>query len=946
MVSALPGISDSPATILEKPSVCVSCGGIALVARGTCAGCLLQGAATDRGESSSEAFERVLSEADVPDQHWRLGNYEILGQIGRGGMGVIYRARQRHSRRIVALKRALGHHADSHERLERFRREAEAAASLDHPNILPIYEVGESDEGFPFFSMKYATGGSLREVGPALRKDPRSCVRLMAKVARAIEYAHGRGILHRDLQPGNILLDSRGEPLVSDFGLAKILDDDTQLTQTLTTFGTPGFIAPEQTRGAANLAAAGDIYSLGAILFNLLVGRPPFVGASALDVIQKTAEHPAPRLRSVAPALDRDLETIVARCLDRDPNARYKTAGDLAEDLERWLDGRPILARPILPVAQVWRWSRRNPILAAAAAGCIILAAVVMALVANLWTASASPVDKSIAVLPFTNLDADKTNDYFSAGIHEDILANLAKVADLKVTSASSVRNYRLRLPHDLREIARSLGVANVLEGSVRTFGGRVRITVHLRNAKSGAELWTEQYERDLRDVFTIQTEIAHRIASQLRVRLSPNDEANISTKPTDDIVAYELYLRAKDVAQRAGLPTAEREAREAQLLEDAVARDPNFLPALCLLARTHVLAYWSNHDHTPARLEAAHNALDRAAKLKPDAGEVHLTRGIIHYWGHRDFVPALAELEQARRALPNDADVPYFIGLIERRQGKWELSTKHLEEARDKDPQNDTIIFDLARTNYFALKRYAEAAEACETLLAWQPDYFDFQLARAKVDLASRADVRRWSDVVWGDASKYAEPDLLAFERLDLALTQRDYPAAARALGAQQLPEFSWAGYVTPRGYYAGIIARGLGDEVKARAEFASARDHLRGIVAQRPDDAKAHIVLAQVLARLGEKEDAMREGERALALRPIAKDAVDGPNIMGMLAGVYAVVGERDRALDLLEVAAPLPSVTNYGSLQLDDVWDSLRDHPRFRKIVASLAPAGTKR
>ncbi|MDQ6859806.1 MAG: serine/threonine protein kinase, partial [Verrucomicrobiota bacterium] len=249
MVAPLPGISDSTASVLDTPSTCPHCGGTTVVARGTCVTCLLQGATNDQGEASADAFEAVLREAQVPDQHWTLGNYQILGQIGRGGMGVIYRARQRHSRRIVALKRALGEHADSHERLQRFRREAEAAASLDHPNIVPIYEVGETDEGVPFFSMKYATGGSLRDVGGALRSDPRACVRLMTKVAQAIEYAHGRGILHRDIQPGNILLDSRGEPMVSDFGLAKILDDDSNLTQTLTTFGTPGFVAPEQSEG-------------------------------------------------------------------------------------------------------------------------------------------------------------------------------------------------------------------------------------------------------------------------------------------------------------------------------------------------------------------------------------------------------------------------------------------------------------------------------------------------------------------------------------------------------------------------------------------------------------------------------------------------------------------------------------------------------------------------
>jgi serine/threonine protein kinase len=241
-----------------------------------------------------------------------ISNYEILGEIGRGGMGVIYRARQRHSTRIVALKRIVSYHADSRETLERFRREAEAAASLDHPNILPIYEIGQGEDGLPFFSMKYAAGGSLQKAGSALRSKSRECVvRLMAKVARAVQYAHEHGVLHRDLKPGNVLLDSRGEPFVTDFGLAKWLDTNTDLTRTLTIFGTPGYIAPEQAKGpAAKLTAAADVYSLGAILFNLFTGRPPFLGEHALAVIQQATERPAPKLRSLAPALDRDLETI------------------------------------------------------------------------------------------------------------------------------------------------------------------------------------------------------------------------------------------------------------------------------------------------------------------------------------------------------------------------------------------------------------------------------------------------------------------------------------------------------------------------------------------------------------------------------------------------------------------------------------------------------------
>src|SRR5437773_7800127 len=423
--------SDSVADGIETVAKCPQCGAMTQRDHGTCINCLLREGLEAKGEASREAFESILTEAQVTDSEWRLGHYEILEEIGRGGMGVIYRARQQHSRRIVAVKRVLAHDVNSHETLVRFRREAEAVASLDHPNILPIYEVSESEEGLPYFSMKYATGGSLRMAAPKLRESPRECVRVMAKVARAIAYAHGKGVLHRDLQPGNILLDENQEPMVSDFGLAKWLDQNSDLTRTLETLGTPGYIAPEQTECPADkLTCAADIYSLGAILFYLLTGRPPFVGSNVLHVIHQAAATAAPRLRSLAPSLDRDLETIVARCLESDPNARYQSAGTLADDLENWLRHEPIRAWRVGVFTRGRKWMRRNPTSTALAALLIALGA---ALGVMFWEREPprplSPLPIGIAVLPFENLSADPENASFADGVQDEILNDLTKIA-------------------------------------------------------------------------------------------------------------------------------------------------------------------------------------------------------------------------------------------------------------------------------------------------------------------------------------------------------------------------------------------------------------------------------------------------------------------------------------------------------------------------------------
>src|SRR5437868_2707986 len=595
--------SDFVADVIEHPTECSQCGAITRLDRGACINCLLREGLAAKGEASREAFESVLAEDNVADSEWRLGHYEILEEIGRGGMGVIYRARQQHSRRIVAVKRILAHEVNSNETLVRFRREAEAAAGLDHPNILPIYEVSESEDGLPFFSMKYATGGSLRAAAPALRVEPRNCVRLMAKIARAIAYAHDKGILHRDLQPGNILLDGNGEPMVSDFGLAKWLEEKSDLTRTLATLGTPGYIAPEQAEcTAAGLTSASDIYSLGAILFHLLTGRPPFVGANVLHVIHQAALTPAPGLRSLAPSLDRDLETIVARCLESDPSARYQSAGALADDLESWLRHEPIRARRVGLFTHGRKWVRRNPTTTVLVGSLVALTAAISVM---FWEReSPHPLPLGVAVLPFENLSADPENAFFADGVQDEILNDLAKIADLKVISRTSVMQYKSGAKRNLRQIANELGVAHVVEGSVQRAANRVRVTAQLIDARTDTHLWVERYDRPLGDVFAIQSDIAKAIATQLQAKLSPKTRSAIEERPTKDLVAYDLYVRAKLLVMNP-LIAGERWLEAAGLLDQAIARDPNFFLAYCLIAETHSRLYW-NFDHTSTRRDLA----------------------------------------------------------------------------------------------------------------------------------------------------------------------------------------------------------------------------------------------------------------------------------------------------------------------------------------------------
>ena len=928
--------SDLPTGGVEAGTGCARCGATTHLDDGTCLNCLLKEGLNADGEASAQVFESVLSEADVPDTHWRLGNYEILEEIGRGGMGVIYRAQQRHSRRIVALKRVIAYQADSRETLVRFRREAEAAASLDHPNILPIYEVSESEDGLPFFSMKYATGGNLRSAIAALHAAPNECVRLMAKVARAIAYAHGQGILHRDLQPGNILLDGNGEPMVSDFGLAKWLGETSDLTRTLTTFGTPGYIAPEQAEGAAgNITPAADIYSLGAILFHLLAGRPPFVGANVLSVIHQAAVTPAPRLRSLAPSLDRDLETILARSLERDPKARYQTAGALAEDLERWLEGRPILARRVLVPARIWRWSRRNPVLASAAAACLLLGATVIWLlhgqVAN--PPELPPPEKSIAVLPFENLSDNKENSDFAAGIQDDVLTSLAQIHDLKVISRTSVMAYQKADGRNMRAIGRALGVANILEGSVRRAGNRVLVNVQLIDARNDRHLWAERYDRTVADSIGLQGELATQIAAALKTTLAPEEMARFAAKPTANSEAYVLYLTAL------GKEATDWSAAE-QLYVQATAVDPTFALAY---ARASLMNTWiSSYGQYPARNAKARAQAEEALRLSPTLGEAHMALGLCLYWGEKKYDAALKEFELAAQISPSNAKIYDYVGGIYRRQGRWREAVASYERALSLDPRN-AYIANFAGNNHLYVRDWAAAAACYTRALEIKPDSVWARIGLAHLEVFRNANPAAGRRILENIPASLDSDGEVALTRWDMAMLERDYAAAEKILRDLPVEEFQTSD--APKTYYQGRTALARGDKESAQRYFTATIPALEKWVRDAPNDPQRHALIGLLYAYMHRNEDAIREARRAVELEPESQDAFHGAMEAANLAMVYALIGEQDPAITLIERLLstpgpfPGPGTDNPSDITLADLrlrweWDSLRSNPRFRK------------
>lgn len=487
----------------DEVARCASCGSRCKVNETLCAYCLLQqGIEGAPNEESTDDFASLLTEIEIRDSDWRVGSYDLLEEIGRGGMGVIHRARHWQNGRTVALKQIVEHQASSPETIVRFRKEIEAVSRLEHPNILPLYEVSDTKEGVPYFTMKLARGGSLETAGAKLKDDPRRAVELLMKVARAVDYAHGQGILHRDLKPGNILLDGGGEPYVSDFGLARWIDENGDLNRTLTLAGTPGYLAPEQVYAPlSGVGRAADVYSLGAILFQLLAGRPPFVGETPLGVVRQAADLVAPRLRMFVPRADRDLETICARCLEREPAARYQTAGALADDLQRWLDGRPIQARPIRWPERAVRWMRRNPVMAALVA-VVALALAVTGVVALQRFSLGQKLDRqaalrrSVAVAPLLDLDQARADTNSAVLLTTALHDSLAPFGNCQIALIKNDPDAFAigGSPENIRDLTRSVGARTVLTATTRIVDLKRRISLHLFDRELGAVLLRREF--------------------------------------------------------------------------------------------------------------------------------------------------------------------------------------------------------------------------------------------------------------------------------------------------------------------------------------------------------------------------------------------------------------------------------------------------------------------
>jgi eukaryotic-like serine/threonine-protein kinase len=920
---------------------------------------------TERTDSFEDCAQNAAStfwQEGPPRGGERVGAYVILRELGRGGMGTVFLAERADGQfeKQVAIK-ILNRGADTAEILRRFREERQILAKLDHPNIARLLDAGTTGDGLPYFIMDYIVGAPVTRFAVAQKLSTRQRLELFLKICAAVEFAHRNLVVHRDIKPSNILANADGEPKLLDFGIAKLLakdEDAAQLTTETQQHLTPICASPEQAKGDP-ITVATDIYSLGALLYEMLSDQKPHRFSTARPTREELAlvvgEQVPPPPSAVASdaqtarLLRGDLDAIVLFAMHKEPGMRYATVADFAADIRRHLEGKPVVARcPTLTYRAKCLVKRNGSRLVASATVVIVLSGVLFAF----WARSqqkprdsastqargmnvpTSDTRKSIAVLPFESLGEKDSPSYFADGVQDNILTDLGKVGDLKVISRSGVAAYRGK-NRNMKQIGRDLGVANVLEGSVQISGDRVRINAQLIDTQTDSQIWAEQYDRKLEDIFALQSELAQTIAAQLKATLSNSEKAEIWRQPTQDLQAYDLYLRARAAFYGEGGPmTRENWDAAVTLLNRAIARDPKFTLAYCLLNEVYVLRYRFGEDHSPQYLAAAKDAAERALRLEPNSEEARLALARYYYHGLSDYRRTEQELSSIPSSAPHEVEFFTLASLVERRLGQFAAAIRDGEKAVELDPQNASLATSLAQT-YSGLRRFDDSERVANAAIARQRRAKSNGLSLVKNEAAlGTGNVEEAHAAL--DAIQDKDDMDYQSARLWLYLMERDYDGAkAFAANAtdetKRMPDF-WLTLA------AIAHAKGkINEERQANAE--AKRAALLGL-GPRPDDPKLLGELSVAEAALGENEEALRHARQAAEILPPTVDAVAGPMCEMRLAQVLAMTGDRDGAFDKLGKLVKLPFSLNHGDLKLNPMWDDLRDDPRFDRILAESA------
>ena len=889
--------------------------------------------------------------ADIPAQLAEAlrDRYTPERELGRGGMSTVYLARDLKHKRAVALK-ILSVDLVLPRSAERFQREIHIAAGLQHPHVLTVYDSGEA-AGQQWFTMPFVEGESLRDRLQRERHLPlEDALRVAREAAEALDYAHAHGVIHRDVKPENILLTRDGNTLVADFGIARAVgtEESERLTAAGISVGTPEYMSPEQIRDSGELDARSDVYSLGCVLYEMLAGEPPFTGRTSQAVMAKRFAGPAPSVRVLRPTVPASVEAAIMRALSREASDRFATAGDFARALQVPTTGAtvpglvtppgPGSAPPTISAVPLPGTGRRRLPVAAIGLGLLVGLGVLFAWQRTHSGGDARPGSRMLAVLPFENL-GDSADGYFADGISDELRGKLSQLAGIQVIARGSSDQYRhTRKPP--QQIARELGVSYLLTATVqweKMPGGvsRVRVSPELVDVTPGhapRTKWQQPFDAALTDVFEVQADIAGKVASALDLALGDSARRDLAAQPTQNLAAYDAFLKGEAASQGMAVVDPASLRRAIGFYQQAVALDSAFVPAWAELARAHASLYF-NGTPTPAEAEEEHHAAERAQALGPDRPEGPLALGEYYRSVALDNPRALAASEVGLKRAPNNVDLLGNAAMAEQALGRWDAALQHLAKAGALDPRSANTARRTGATLLW-LRRYPEAQAALDRGLALAPTNLliielKAMVALAQGDLAGARAVMR-------TALTTVEPTaLVAFFGYfwDLYWVLDDAQQ-------QQLLALAPSAFDNDRATWAIIRAETedlRGHPAESRVYADTARLAFEEQLRAAPDDGQRHVFRGLALAYLGRKADAIAEGERAVALWPISRDAYQGAYIQHQLVRIYLLVGEPEKALDRLEPLLKMPYYLSPGWLRIDPTFATLKGNPRFERLVA---------
>ena len=918
-------------------------------------------------ETGTSSLEDICSQPDLRFEHYRVLQNEdgIPIELGRGAMGITYKAFDVHLQCPVALKIINARFIGDDSARYRFVREARAAASVRHPNVASVFYLGESGGNY-FYAMEFVDGETLEKAiqrsGGRLATDV--ALEVAALVGGGLTAIHKQHLVHRDIKPSNIMVsfeEGRLETVkIIDLGLAKGVAEENTISTLGSFTGTPGYASPEQFAGVGTDIRS-DLYSVGISLWEMLSGQLPFQGSGVELMYQhQHAALPTEKLRNVPAPIIALLQVLLAK----DPSQRFQSPAQLRNALPRVREAigsrSPLTAEELRSVGDQaaeylsQRKTKRHALRWALGAGLCMAGLLGWFFFVgyrgpffNQRSIESTPAEKSIAVLPFENISANKDDGYFADGVQDEILNNLAKIAQLKVISRTSVMQYRAEKKRDLRQIANALGVANVLEGTVRRDGNHVRVSTELVDARNDNTIWADSYDRDLTNIFFIQSEVARTIAGRLTATLSPEEKKRIEAKPTENLEAYDRYLRASELLAKVRLLDSATGSRQPLLdaiafLDQAVQLDPKFALAYCAMTEAQD-RFYSYCERTDQHRALGDEAINAALRLRPDLPEARLEYGVHLFVTYREYERARAQLAMARRGLPNNSRVIASQAFVEARQGDFEKAIHGLEEAIDIDPLDATLAGELGFTSFCA-RRFRTVEGAYDQAIAFFQDNYILKVRRTWIAIEAKGDSTGWRALAPSLPLSALESVEILSDRIYLAVGRRDWEEAQSLLAQLNgdVDASIWSrSSPVPRVRYAILIARSQGESPDALSRFVGLREELGRKVAATPLDADLLSDLAVIDALLNRKQAAIAEAKQAAEIVPISRDAVEGPPLLVNLAMVYAWCNEPDLAFAQLDTLAKTPRGIYAGSLMLDPVWDPLRKDPRFEKLLAELAP-----